>query len=185
MFRMVDDGDKFMRIRSEAQLIRPNLYLTNTFFARKVQNLRDINVTHVVACGFEQPTPFPKEVVYHKINIADNPGQDLSRHFADALDFMYQATQNGVCLVHCSAGGSRSVAMIMAFLVVVDQYTTDQALAHIYEKRPGVAPNFGFVNQLKDLETDGCGWKPQTSHPMALDDSNASSSPRLHLTQSK
>ncbi len=46
---MVGDGDdEFMRIRSEAQLIRTNLYLTNTFFARKLQNLRDIHVTHVV-----------------------------------------------------------------------------------------------------------------------------------------
>jgi protein-tyrosine phosphatase len=120
-------------------------------------------VSHVVACGFEQPTPFKNEnVQYHKINIADNPGQDITEHFAGSLDFMHKATQEGVCLVHCSAGGSRSVAMIMAFLVVVDGLTADGALEHVCSKRPGVAPNFGFVNQIRNLEKNGCGWKPQS-----------------------
>lgn len=56
--------------------------------------------------------------------------------------------QGGV-LVHCAAGQSRSVAVVAAYLMCSHGWDVDVALAHIREQRYCIAPNPGFVRQLK------------------------------------
>jgi cytidyltransferase-like protein len=145
--------ENFMNVRSKAQEIRPRLYLTNFFFARKKSNLNTLGITHVLVCGFELPCRFPKRFTYHKINLSDNPGSDVLTPMRDALLFMKEAIESGgTLLVHCAAGGSRSVVFVMAFLLFVDGVvnTVTEALNMVKSSRPGVDPNFGFLEQLEE-----------------------------------
>jgi dual specificity phosphatase 12 len=157
-----NEEESFFSVRSKAQEIRPNLYLTNYFFAKSKSNLININCSHVLVCGFELPTKFEKLFKYRKIDLSDNPGSDILSVMPETLQFMYQAIINGGTLVvHCAAGQSRSVAFVMAYLIVVDQVkTVDNALKLVRVKRPHVNPNFGFLEQLQVIVDNGCGWKP-------------------------
>lgn len=49
-------------------------------------------------------------------------------------------------LLHCSAGKSRSVSVMIAYLMIIKQMTFDGALALVQERRPIACPNEAFVN---------------------------------------
>jgi len=54
-------------------------------------------------------------------------------------------------LVHCFAGQSRSVALVLAYLVMERGLRQEEALALVRKARPGAAPNAGFMRQLGAL----------------------------------
>ncbi|KAI8393572.1 uncharacterized protein BYT42DRAFT_601210 [Radiomyces spectabilis] len=54
--------------------------------------------------------------------------------------------------VHCKAGKSRSVAVILAYLILVEKWTLKRAYRHIIKSRPNASPNIGFVVELMKLE---------------------------------
>lgn len=54
--------------------------------------------------------------------------------------------------VHCKAGKSRSVAAILAYFVLVENWTLKRAYQHIIKARPTMSPNIGFVAELLKLE---------------------------------
>ncbi|KAI7870175.1 hypothetical protein BDF14DRAFT_1775315 [Spinellus fusiger] len=54
--------------------------------------------------------------------------------------------------VHCKAGKSRSVAVILAYLVLSEHWTLKRAYRHLIKSRPSVSPNIGFVAELMKLE---------------------------------
>ncbi|KAI9311495.1 protein-tyrosine phosphatase-like protein [Dichotomocladium elegans] len=54
--------------------------------------------------------------------------------------------------VHCKAGKSRSVAAILAYLVVTEGWSLKRAYQHVIKARPSMSPNIGFVAELLKLE---------------------------------
>ena len=62
-YGMADDA-QYWAMRSEAQEVRPNLLLSNVFFARKRAKLKEAGVTHVLVCGGELEMTFEGELVY-------------------------------------------------------------------------------------------------------------------------
>ena len=62
-----------------------------------------------------------------------------------------------ICLVHCAKGASRSVSVVMAYLLSrhsVRFKSFDEALTHIRTVRPQAAPNIGFALALKRYEPE-------------------------------
>jgi Dual specificity phosphatase, catalytic domain len=59
----------------------------------------------------------------------------------------------GVCLVHCSAGISRSASIVIAYLVHQRRMTLLSAMALCKAARQQCSPNPGFMSQLLTLET--------------------------------
>jgi len=72
-----------------------------------------------------------------------------------AADFIHAAlgTQGGV-LVHCMAGVSRSVSMVLCFLMLKRDMRLADALRHVKQRRPIACPNDGFARQLAALESE-------------------------------
>ncbi|KAI8074009.1 hypothetical protein BC940DRAFT_289777 [Gongronella butleri] len=54
--------------------------------------------------------------------------------------------------VHCKAGKSRSVAVILAYFVLCERWSLRRAYRHVIKARPWVSPNIGFVAELMKLE---------------------------------
>ncbi|KAI8882306.1 hypothetical protein K501DRAFT_285960 [Backusella circina FSU 941] len=54
--------------------------------------------------------------------------------------------------VHCQAGKSRSVAAVLAYLVVSEHWTLKRAYRHVVKVRPNISPNIGFVAELMKME---------------------------------
>jgi len=51
-------------------------------------------------------------------------------------------------LIHCKAGISRSVTILISYLMLKFNITAKDALKIVRENRPQVNPNYGFMKQL-------------------------------------
>lgn len=154
--------------RSELQEIVAGVFLSNFFAARNRAKLRAAGVTHVLNCGAELDCCFDQELAYLQLPLADNPGQELAPHLGGAYAFINGALrEGGAVLVHCAGGGSRSAAVLLAYLVQgraeddgggADSSESGgrmdlvSALELARSKRPIVEPNVGFLHQLEQLE---------------------------------
>jgi protein-tyrosine phosphatase len=52
-------------------------------------------------------------------------------------------------MVHCLAGVSRSVSLVLAFLIKHQGFSYNQAFDFVKSRRKIIHPNDGFIQQLK------------------------------------
>ncbi|XP_074562844.1 dual specificity protein phosphatase 1-like, partial [Curcuma longa] len=83
----------------------------------------------------------------------DTPETELDKHFDECFNFIDEGrSSGGSVLVHCFAGMSRSVTIVLAYLMKKNHITLHEALSLVRSKRPHVAPNHGFMTQLENFE---------------------------------
>lgn len=59
----------------------------------------------------------------------------------------------GRVLVHCQAGISRSATICLAYLIQSHRVRLDEAFDFVKQRRGVISPNFSFMGQLLQLET--------------------------------
>ena len=59
---------------------------------------------------------------------------------------------NGVILIHCMAGISRSVTLTIAYIMAYFNLSMQDAYQYVKEKRPAISPNLNFMGQLVEFE---------------------------------
>ncbi|XP_036203147.1 dual specificity protein phosphatase 22 isoform X4 [Myotis myotis] len=92
-------------------------------------------------------------VKYLCIPAADSPSQNLTRHFKESIKFIHECRLRGEgCLVHCLAGVSRSVTLVIAYIMTVTDFGWEDALHTVRAGRSCANPNLGFQRQLQEFE---------------------------------
>ena len=82
--------------------------------------------------------------------VNDDSWIDLSQHFDSAIGFIDNAINNGgKVLVHCKEGVSRSVTMVIAYIIYKEKITPSAALEMIRKIRSKANPNKGFMRLLQ------------------------------------
>lgn len=82
------------------------------------------------------------------------PKENIIQYFDETYEFIEDARKTGTAvLIHCQAGMSRSVTVAAAYMMKKGTIGVEQALTMIKTRRPGVAPNDGFLAQLELYET--------------------------------
>jgi len=77
------------------------------------------------------------------------PGKDINT----AIQWLDQIIASGQqVLVNCAAGRSRSVSLVLAYMIVREGFTFEDALAQVRSVRPQSNPNPNFVDQLRNIE---------------------------------
>lgn len=90
---------------------------------------------------------------HRSVRVEDVPSADLATHFEAVTEYIEGARLAGrPVLVHCVAGVSRSVSVILAYLVRYQKMTLDDAFKHVKAQRPCALPNIGFWDQLFEWE---------------------------------
>jgi hypothetical protein len=85
--------------------------------------------------------------------LRDSSSQLLSASLSAAFPFLDEAKESGMkCLVHCRTGISRSVSVVLAYLVAREGRTLSESWRLVQSKVPVARPNRGFAMQLIDLE---------------------------------
>uniref|UniRef100_UPI0037E96C80 dual specificity protein phosphatase 14 n=1 Tax=Semicossyphus pulcher TaxID=241346 RepID=UPI0037E96C80 len=133
--------------------IRPGLYLSGLDSALNLGVLSSRNVTLIVnACGLEDVSypPLDGLQVLH-VPVQDRPHAPLG-HFFDLVAERINQNQTGTTLVHCTAGRSRSPALIMAYLMRFEGLSLRRAHELVLQQRPFIRPNAGFWRQLMEYE---------------------------------
>ncbi|KAL7546783.1 hypothetical protein ACHAWF_010115 [Thalassiosira exigua] len=117
--------------------------------------------------------PFHFHLFHHAIiSLKDTVESDLSSVLPSALQSIDEALGHGstasmgrsnrnskrrICLVHCAKGASRSVSVVIAYLLSrhSDRFKTfDEALNHVRRVRPQAMPNMGFALALRRFERE-------------------------------
>lgn len=133
--------------------VLPGLYLGNFKDARDREQLARHNITHILSIH-DSAAPLLQEMTYLCIPAADLPTQNLTQYFKESISFMHESRLKGEgCLVHCLAGVSRSVTLVMAYLMTVTGLGWQDALSAVRVARPCAGPNMGFLRQLEDFES--------------------------------
>lgn len=109
-------------------------------------------INTVLNCTKDIPNFFEPDKTYMRVPIND-AFEDIYDYFAPTFEFIDSAVQQGKpILVHCFAGISRSVTMVVAYLIVKKRMTLDSALQFVISKRSCACPNLFFIHTLKKLE---------------------------------
>ncbi|TMS10022.1 Dual specificity protein phosphatase 22-B [Larimichthys crocea] len=99
--------------------VLPDLYLGNFKDARDREQLARNNITHILSIH-DSAAPILQEMTYLCISAADLPTQNLTQHFKQSIIFMHESRlKREGCLVHCLAGVSRSVTLVVAYIMTV------------------------------------------------------------------
>lgn len=104
---------------------------------------------------------------YHQCGIPDTEVADITAAGASALLYItaaLHASPSSCVLVHCASGVSRSVAVVIYYLMRKEGMGFEAAMSRIRAAHPAAHPNRGFVAQLKALD-DNCSQGSQ-GHPV-------------------
>lgn len=114
-----------------------------------------------------------KSFVYKRIPIFDNKGEDILSHMTTAFNFIEEGKHYGNVLVHCHKGVSRSASFIIGYLMRKNEFTLEEALAHVQSCRPIVQPNSAFLEQLATYKpnepSDNSGTSVQLEPTASID----------------
>jgi len=129
--------------------------------ARDASRLRSHNCKYVLNCtmpradgGVMNYHEKDKSFEYLRLAMADNATEPLEARIEKAWDFLEKVRirEDGNVLVHCQQGVSRSVSMVVAYLIKYYRFTFDDAKALCQKSRKQACPNEGFENQLREME---------------------------------
>ncbi|PKA54914.1 Dual specificity protein phosphatase 1 [Apostasia shenzhenica] len=144
---------KYMREDNVPCKIEEGLFLGSVGVAYNKEALKSLNITHVLIVAQSLEPAFRDDFIYKKIEVLDTPDTNLKEHFDECFSFIDEARQcGGGVLVHCFAGRSRSVTIVIAYLMKKHRMCLSQAFSIVKSKRPQIAPNVGFMVQLQNYE---------------------------------
>ncbi|KAF4016076.1 hypothetical protein G4228_007572 [Cervus hanglu yarkandensis] len=134
--------------------ILPYLYLGSCSHSSDLQGLRACGITAVLNVSASCPNHFEGLLRYKSIPVEDNQMVEISAWFPEAIGFIDSVKNSGGrVLVHCQAGISRSATICLAYLIQSRRVRLDEAFDFVKQRRGVISPNFSFMGQLLQFET--------------------------------
>ncbi len=138
------------------------VWLGGQFAARDLPRLGKRGITHVLSCNGRQPFLFGSGIQGLVIDWDDDVAESLAPHIYAAVEYIKKCVlERGSILVHCTAGKSRSVAAVCAFLISCCGNSYGEAIEHVRAVRRWAEPNSSFARQLTEF---ACSHKGIHSH---------------------
>lgn len=118
--------------------------------------------------GLGLRTAFEK---YYRIPMKDSVDESgVSKGIRDACKILDDARLHSApTYVHCKAGRSRSVTVVLAYLIHANAWTLHTSYQYVAERRHGISPNIGFVAELMEFETSELGHKQGQQYSSDVD----------------
>uniref|UniRef100_A0A0G4IFD7 protein-tyrosine-phosphatase n=1 Tax=Chromera velia CCMP2878 TaxID=1169474 RepID=A0A0G4IFD7_9ALVE len=138
--------------------ILPGLWLGGITDAQNREELLEKSVCNIVNCCTFLEYPIAQhfeDFEYYRVDVEDTSREPIHLYFEEACDFIEAAmAKKKAVFVHCRSGVSRSVTVLISFLVARRGFRLQEAFFHVLAKREIVAPNVGFMQQLCDWEQE-------------------------------
>lgn len=137
-------------------LIIDNIYLGSAMNAASYDDLKNNNIKLIINVTKEIRNYFPDEFTYIRYDLYDNNKHSIEKYLEEAYEKIleFQNTTEGNILIHCFMGASRSVSLVLYYLMRRmkhkngQNFTFDDALEYIKDKRPSINPTFRFTKDL-------------------------------------
>eukprot|EP00775_Hariotina_reticulata_P013531 gene13531-13657_t len=139
--------------------VEHNLFISSGFTEAELDVLQMHGISHILQVGYELQPHHPGVFQYTQLDLADSFDADIVQYLPAAFTFITNGMQHGgKVLVHCVHGQSRSVAVVVAFLMWRDGKSYRECLELLKAARPRAAPNAGMVaNTQRGLQVDDKG----------------------------
>jgi len=136
--------------------IIPNFLYISSYNATKNKALLEKNkITHIINCAAdfcENVFESENKYTYLSFYLKDHVLENIECIFYECIKFIDNVKEKGGrVLVHCIQGISRSVTLVMAYLIYKNKLTYDKAFNIVQNKREISSPNFGFSIQLQNF----------------------------------
>ncbi|KAM9325201.1 dual specificity protein phosphatase 13A-like [Gastrophryne carolinensis] len=139
----------------------PNLFLGDVIIANDKKRLKKMGITHILNAAHASwectgdNIEYGSDIQYYGITAEDCPDFDMRGFLRPGAEFIHKAlnTPNGKILVHCILGKSRSATLVLAYLMIYQNFSLENAIRHVTQYRC-IAPNRGFLRQLQQLEME-------------------------------
>lgn len=123
--------------------------LVDAHTGTKIGNI--LNVSNDNDIGVSRPRGF--KGVYARIPVDDSPHENIAQYFMSAISFIEQVrARNEAIVVHCVMGISRSVTIVLAYLMYRYRICYEKAYELVRIARPIARPNPGFEMQLLSFQ---------------------------------
>jgi protein-tyrosine phosphatase len=130
------------------------VYLSDIFSARDIKLINENKIKLVIRLSEydDNLTPYDKSIQFINIEIEDWQGD--KDKLIPICDKIYKIINSfdGNILIHCNEGRSRSVSVIIYYLMKQYKYTYDTAYQYIYNIKSDLRINSAFVAELKKNE---------------------------------
>ena len=133
------------------EIIKDFLYISGYKTASTLIDLQNLKITNIINCSGDlcENLSF-SGINYLTLNIRDNVSENIECLFFKCINYINEAKEkNGRVLIHCYKGVSRSVSVLISYLIYLYNWTYDEAFDFVQLKRPIANPNIGFYLQLK------------------------------------
>ncbi|KAH3746148.1 Serine/threonine/tyrosine-interacting protein [Pelomyxa schiedti] len=149
----------FPPLRPEPDQILDRLYLGGQSDAYNPATIARLGVTHVLTVAivedfYKYRSCFPPTIQCMVVSVFDQDNENIVQYFPRTNAFIDHGRANGVVLVHCVWGISRSAAFVIAYVMHHRRIDFHSALEFVRQARPIVRPNLGFRKQLAEYGKD-------------------------------
>ncbi len=129
------------------------LYLGNVRDAHSEEQLQRYEISHILNMSNDASNSNFDFITYKRVPIADDEFQHVLPVLDGCVDFINSVKDtHGRVLVHCTKGKSRSVTVIVAYLLKSYKLSLKEAYRLVKSKRDEIRPNSNFIRQLMRLE---------------------------------
>ncbi|CAG0904213.1 unnamed protein product [Darwinula stevensoni] len=134
--------------------ILPFLYLGSQQDAMNKELLMSYNINYIVNVSTSGDQPdFIQDSHFLRIPVNDNYNDRLAPHLNRAFEFLDKVEEaSGNVLVHCLMGISRSPSVAIAYIMMKQGLSWEEAYRIVKSKRATISPNFNFLGQLMEFE---------------------------------
>lgn len=140
---MVDNSSEYI------DKVTDKIYLGCLQGAKDFEYLKKENITNVLSMIGEFSPEIPDCFQQLVIDVNDFPSSNIIQYFKESIEFIEQGNRT---YVHCMLGISRSSTIVIAYLMWKTHASYHESYYFVKNRRRIVAPNEGFVKQLKIFE---------------------------------
>ena len=141
-----------------ADKVIDNIYIGNVYDAHNIDKLNELNIKNVISAVTGFDNIYDDSFNHLSLDLIDNNNQniihffEITYHYLDNIiskniSSMSEHNKNKV-LIHCICGVSRSVTILLAYIIKKYNYTPKYALEIVKKHRNIANPNSNFMKQL-------------------------------------
>lgn len=149
-------SEAYKAFRNEPTLIIDNIYLGSAYNAASYNTLKNLEINVIMNATTEIRNYFPEEFTYYKYSLYDNNKNSIYKYLDESFKTIrhHQDNTDGNILIHCFMGASRSVSIVMNYIMNTkvnndgSKYTYEEALQYIKNVRPIINPTHRLISEI-------------------------------------
>ena len=144
--------DKLEKWREHLTQVLDRIYVGSSSVASDDQLLKKEGITHTINCASQVVNSLP-DYVSLKIPMSDGGDENILSHLWTTTTFLENALKkkDAKILVHCVEGISRSVSVVIGYLIITKQMDYATAYRVVRKQRRIASPHPKFIAQLMQL----------------------------------